>query len=259
MANNSIDLNTVNISINNGEVEHEEAITELADFLEDGTIYTTSTNTKEYREYGIQSIEFKDGLVYIEGKTPYQYKIENNIYTGYYPGGSEQQTFIYVTSDLTLSVFAEYEDLNILSHSKFGDLREPQPTPEFVKSDFVGKTFYFVFDDFIDTYHDSKISETAPTLVKMEFSESDVAITFEESEYKDEGAQTLSWEIFDGMLKILEGNGEIADRDLIFARSISDQNITVLLDTKPSIAPLLLIEDQNLAQSIYEKWIKATD
>ncbi len=113
--------------------------------------------------------------------------------------------------------------------------------------------------DFIDTYHDSKISETAPTLVKMEFSESEVTITFEESEYDDEGTKTLSWEIFDGMLKIPESNGEIANRDLIFSRSISDQNITVLLDTKPGIAPLLMIKDQNLAQSIYDKWIKATD
>jgi hypothetical protein len=242
LANNNVDLNTVNFIINGNTVTHNKAITKLSDFLESGDVYVGSINSAFFAMEGVRPASFSNGQMTMNGFTT-SYEIDGDKLIMTVDGGKEADRFIYTSADLTLSVPLKEKDLTVMSHNLFGDSVDFELTNTWDETDFIGKTYYLVFDDA------SSMDQTpVPVIVSFSFSQSTVKITEGDSSVES------PWKIFLGMLNIDMLEAGVGERNFVFAKSISDNNITLVRDLKDGRAPSLLFKEESLARAVYAKW-----
>jgi hypothetical protein len=242
LTNANVDLNTVNIFIDGDLVTHNNAIRQLADFLENNGTYVGSINSAFFAMDGVKPATFNNGQVTMNGRTA-SYEIDGEKLIMTVDGEQETDLFLYASSDLALSVPINDKDLTVISHTEFGDQVDFELINTWNENDFVDQTYYLLFDDA------PSMDETPqPTMITFAFSESTVKIT--------EGNESVEspWKIFLGMLKIDMLEANVGDRNLVFAKSISDQNITIIRDLKNGKAPSLLFKEKSLAQAVFDKW-----
>lgn len=241
LANSDVDLDTVNIIVDGEVVTHENAVTDLSVFLENGEVYVSSLNSAFFAMEGVRVATFTNGQVTMNNSTA-NYKINGDKLIFEINGEKETDQFLYTSSDFSLSVPIADKDLTVMSHTAFSNEINYDNTWEV--NDFTGKTFYLLFDDA------PSIDEAPePIITKMEFSETTVKIT--------EGIKTIvsPWEIFRGWLKIDLLEAGVGERNIVFVKSIADENITLIRDLQEGRAPSLLMTEETLAQSIYNNWI----
>lgn len=239
--NNDIDLDSQNIIFeDNGELRHEPAISKLADFLEAGPRFLVSLNGAYYRDEGARPLTFKDGVTYLDGKE-ISYEIMDNILIS---DGNGKDEFIYVSNYLSLSVPWRSKDLTAISSAPFGVGDDEEREATWAADDLIGNTFYLIFDD------QGKGKSIKPTFVKMVFSASTVIIT------EGDEVNSVAWQLEGGLLKL---ETEELDRNITYAQSVSDQNITLIKDIKAGMSLSVMVQDENLAKSIFAKWISAAN
>jgi len=242
LTNANVDLNAVNIFMGGDSVTHEIAIRQLADFLENGDVYVGSLNSAFFAMEGVRPATFSGDQVTMNGRTA-SYEIDGEQLITTVDGEQETDLFLYVSSDFSLSVPIKDKDLTIISHTVFGDQVDFELVNTWDVNDFAGHTYYLLFDD-----APSMDEAPEPTIIKLEFSELTVKIT--------EGNESVEspWKIFLGMLKIDMLEAGVGDRNLVYAKSIFDKNITLIRDLKDGRAPSLMFKEESLAQSVLDKW-----
>ena len=235
LINEGMDLDLNNIFIDKeGEIKHQRLISSLSDFLEEGELTQFSLNSSYFNDEGARAVTFSNGELDLEGNFA-TYTIAGNQLTTSF--GSEQETdqFIYVSNDLSLSVPLADKDLTVMHKSEIDE------TKFWTEDDLIGETFYFVFDDSVD----SKIPD--PSMVTISFSESTLIMMEEGQEIK------IGWSLEDGELTLkLSESGE---NDLVYSQYLSDNNM-VLVKSVDGHGPLtLVLKDENLARNIISEWL----
>lgn len=242
LSNANVDLNSVNIFMDGDSVTHEIAISQLADFLENGNVYVGSLNSAFFAMEGVMPAIFSDGQVMMNGSTA-SYEIDGDKLITTVEGEQETDLFLYASPDFSLSVPLSDKDLTVISHTVFGESIDLNLINKWNENDFAGQTYYLLFDDA------PSMDETPePTIIKLVFSELTVKIT--------EGDVSVEspWKIFLGMLKIDMLEAGVGDRNIVYAKSIFDKNITLVRDLKDGRAPSLMFKEQSLAQAVFDKW-----
>lgn len=238
LGNANVDLNTVNIVMNSGVITHNKLVRQLSDFLESGEVFMASLDVGFYAKEGVIKASFSNGQVTTNNFTQ-SYVIEGDKLRMTSDGRTGTDQYIYTSEDFALSIPLADKDLIISSHTDFG-----QEVSKWNKIDLIGQTVYLLFDD-----AGSAVSETRRTITKLVFSDSTVEITEEGKSFE------MPWKInVDGSLEIDGVSTGFAERKITFTKLISDQNITLLSDLIGGRPLTLMLKDESLAQTIFDKW-----
>jgi hypothetical protein len=241
VTNAGIDPNTVNVQTNNDKLSHTLKISSLETFLEQGPLSMVSMNTPYFYREGIREVLFSQGVVKLDSSTSnYEINEDDLILTS----NGEQSTdkFLYVSSRLSLSVPVADKDLIIMSSTVLGNGHAVRYAEQVTwdRSTFAGQTRFLIFDDAMISDQ-----EPRPSFVKMEFSAETVTL------HENGEVMTIPWAVdsFAGVLK-LDMNAT-NDGVIRLTEMLSDEHITI---AKGAGAPSLVLKDEALATSIYEKW-----
>lgn len=256
LENTGTDLSKQNIVIDeNGAISYENAITSLADFLESAELTVQSLNSYRANDEGKATATLSNGQLIVKndenpGGIYLSYGIIGNKLT---LSDGETDQFLYVSNKLSLSVPLENtKDLTLTSTSAAIN------TAAWTKIELTGNTFYFISDD-----AGTGISTPTPLIMEMKFNEDSVIISDinEKNGYGETGdGETVSWNIVEGKLTIKTSEVEATERDLIFSKEISDNNVTMLSDSaKEGVALTSMFKEKSFATSIYKRWVKITD
>ncbi|WP_334019356.1 hypothetical protein [Alteromonas sp. S015] len=246
LVNIGVDLNSVNILADENEISHKDRVKSLRSYLEQGTLNISSMNAPFFAREGVREITFGGGTFTLNGYTG-NYTIDGDELTTTANGESETDVFLYMSSSLSLSVPVNEKDLTIISPIQLGKHQALFPTDKPASweiSGLAGKTRYLIFDD-------ARISDSGaqPAFVKLEFGDDTVTLT-EAGESK-----TVPWkmDLADGFSKsVFEITLE--ERVLQFSEILFDGNIAVLSSNRSITPPTLMLNDEALAKSIYNKW-----
>ena len=255
LENTGTDLSKQNIVIDeNGAISHENAITSLADFLESTELTVQSLNSYRANHEDKGTATFSNGqFTLTNDENPSSYEIIGNKLTLLSDGETETDQYLYVSNKLSLSVPLENtKDLILTSTSAAIN------TTAWTKTELTGNTFYFISDD-----AGTSDSTPVPLIMVMKFNEDSVIISDinEKNGYGETGdGETVSWNIVEGKLTINTSEVEATERDLIFSKEISDNNVTMLSDSaKEGVALTSMFKEKSFATSIYKRWVKITD
>lgn len=239
--NAGIDPKTINVLTDNGQLSHTLKISSLDNFLEQGTLSMVSMNTPYFYREGIREVIFSKGVATLDSSTSnYEINEDNLILT--VNGDKSTDKFLYVSSSLSLSVPLADKDLIIMSSSNLGNGHAVRYAEEVTweRSTFEEQTRFLIFDD-------ATISDQEPRLsfVKLEFSAETVTL------HENGEVMTIPWAVdsFAGVLEL--DMSETNDGVIRLTEMLSDEHITI---AKGAGAPSLVLKDEALATSIYEKW-----
>ena len=253
LENNDTDLSKQNIVIDeNGAISYEKAITSLSDFLESAELTVQSLNSYRANHEDKGTATFSNGqFTLTNDENPSSYEIIGNKLTLLSDGETEAETdqYLYVSNKLSLSVPLENtKDLILTSTSAAIN------TTAWTKTELTGNTFYFISDD-----AGTDISTPKPLIMEMKFNEDSVIISDITDINEETGdGETVSWNIAEGKLTI--NTLDVTERDLIFSKEISDNNVTMLSDSaKEGVALTAMFKEKSFATSIYESWVKLTN
>ncbi|MGB0895244.1 MAG: hypothetical protein ACPGUD_12620 [Parashewanella sp.] len=245
LANNDTDLDTVNVTIENGKAEHEKKISKLEDFLEGRPLYFASLNSYHRKDEGVFKVSLADGKIIKNGNVTGSYSIDGDILKF----GDESDKYIYTSDNIALAVPQEnVKDLILSSPNNF-ELKDGTRVKPFTKEEFVGNSIYTLWDDSLNP-------TPKPFLASFTFAESKVSV--------DDGKESFetTWFIERGKLIIvLPEDKKASDRErgLELIRTISSPDVTIIHDVgAPNRAESLMFKDENLARTVHSKWISAS-
>lgn len=240
LSNGIVDLNSVNVTVSNGEFSHITKFSSLTGFLEQAPLDMVSLNNSHfYGEGGVRTVEFNSGAVSINNGTALSYEIDGDKLKLGNAGQQEGDLFIHVSDSLSLSVPLADKDLIVMSTQDYGNGHATISPLQasWVESGLIGKTKFLIFDD-------SEIGDftPVPTLVKMEFAEDTVTLT------ENGETQTVPWSMYSsGLFKL-----ELEQGSINYMEIITDGDVTLVSGSRG--APSLLVNNEALATSIYQRW-----
>ncbi|KJG11790.1 hypothetical protein C0W96_09915 [Photobacterium kishitanii] len=245
------------IVINNGKAEAQPLVN-IANLLAGKTWFIASVNSDENKDSGVASINFKDAnhleFTDSDGVTEtvtYTIDKDKNFISTDNENNADAQKFLYVSSDLIISVMNDPDGTHDLIVWSTKNLKSNQPLPV-TASQFVGKTWYMLTDD-------SDNSTPEPNVFGCTFN-SDSSLTVTEPNESSESFNAGSWAIKNNVLtiNIIDGNTTYVDTSTVLAQTsdyIVIKNIETSDDSNDSrVGFNVLFNDKVRPMSILKQW-----
>lgn len=240
LVNKGEDISKVKVKLNGDKLSAQPIVQSLEDYLK-GDLMMFSTNYIYFAKEGIQKLNFNNGQVSVDGRSPESYTIDGDILQ-LAQGGRDK--FLYVSSQFGLQVPLKGKDLIVTYPPESTNLAR------FDKSEFIGKTMYFLNDDsFCEGSCTSEV-DPEPTLAEISFSETEISLDY------DGVLAQAPWHISATGSLVLELTKLGNKRDLYFSKFAADDNVVALKDAGPGNAPSLMMYDKDLAEAVFLQWAK---
>lgn len=206
-------------------------------FVESSSIFWASTNQRPIQYEYMRAAKFNSGIVEIKGNKGI-YTVEGNIITTDFGEGPESDSYIYVSSELALSVPITDHDLTILTKS---DLLNREEEPLWNENELNNNEWYHIYDDSLDANQ-----TIIPSIVKIHFQDSLAQLSTEEHR------MNINWNVTSNRLTL---KGDNAKTSITLIKLFSNKEITIVQNTN-NMTLSLFVKNEDLAQYIFKAWQK---